>query len=99
VTLKLSQFAPPLHLLCASAQWINVHRSFPGGSKEQAMTNLSFARIMYGTSEDSQHSTSMNASALSALSTLSSNGTEENATESETLGELLHRAWMNLSRK
>jgi hypothetical protein len=73
-----------------------MHRSFPGGSKEQAMTNLSFARIMYGTSEDSQHSTSMNAS---ALSTPSSNGTEENATESETLGELLHRAWMNLSRK
>jgi hypothetical protein len=63
------------------------------------MTNLSFARIMYGTSEDSQHSTSMNAAALSALSTPSSTHSAENSPESETLGELLHRAWLNLSRK
>jgi hypothetical protein len=74
-------------------------RSFPGGSKEQAMTNLSFARIMYGTSEDSQHSTSMNASVLSALTTLSSNNGPDGARESETLGQLLHRAWITLSGK
>jgi hypothetical protein len=62
------------------------------------MTNLSFARIMYGTSEDSKHSTSMNAAALSALST-SPNRNDDSAPESETLGELLHRAWLNFSGK
>jgi hypothetical protein len=63
------------------------------------MTNLSFARIMYGTSEDSQHSTSMNASVLSALSTPSSNNGADNTAQSETLGQLLHRAWTTLSGK
>jgi hypothetical protein len=63
------------------------------------MTNLSFARIMYGTSEDSQHSTSMNASVLSALSTPSSNNGADNTAQSETLGQLLHRAWITLSGK
>lgn len=64
------------------------------------MTNLSFARIMYGTSEDSQGSTSMNASALAAPSELSSNrDANGSAVETETLGELLHRAWTNLSGK
>jgi hypothetical protein len=63
------------------------------------MTNLSFARIMYGTSEDSQHSTSMNASVLSALSTPSSNNGADHIGEPETLGQLLHRAWTTLSGK
>jgi hypothetical protein len=63
------------------------------------MTNLSFARIMFGTSEDSQHSTIMNASALSALSGSSTTPGAENTVESVSLGELLHRAWINLSRK
>jgi hypothetical protein len=63
------------------------------------MTNLSFARIMYGTSEDSQHSTRMNASVLSTLSTPSSNNGADNVGESETLGQLLHRAWTTLSGK
>jgi hypothetical protein len=75
-----------------------MHRSFRGGSKEQDMTNLSFARIMYGTSEDFQGSINMNASALSALSTPSSNsGAAKSVVETETLGELLRRAWVNLS--
>jgi hypothetical protein len=76
-----------------------MHRSFPGGSKEQAMTNLSFARIMYGTSEDSQHSTSMNASALSALSEPSPKSSANTPAELDTLGELLHKAWITLSGK
>ncbi len=63
------------------------------------MTNLSFARIMYGTSEDSQHSTNMNASVLSALATPPSNNGADNAVASETLGQLLHRAWTTLSGK
>jgi hypothetical protein len=77
-----------------------MHASFRAGSKEQAMTTLSFARIMYGTSEDSQHSTDMNASALAALSSPSSDRDANGfALETETLGELLHRAWTNLSGK
>jgi hypothetical protein len=63
------------------------------------MTNLSFARIMYGTSEDSQHSTDVNGSALSALSAPPANNNANTAAELETLGELLHRAWITLSGK
>jgi hypothetical protein len=64
------------------------------------MTNLSFARIMYGTSEDSQGAMNMNASALAAAADPSTNhGRDKAALEIETLGELLHRAWANLSGK
>jgi hypothetical protein len=73
--------------------------SFHGGSKEQEMTNLSFARIMYGTSEDSQGSMNTTASALTAVSAPSNHGTENATEEPDTLGELLHRAWTILSRK
>jgi hypothetical protein len=73
--------------------------SFHGGSKEQAMTNLSFARIMYGTSEDSQGSMNTTASALSAASPSANQGMKNAGEEPDTLGELLHRAWIILSRK
>jgi hypothetical protein len=64
------------------------------------MANLSLARIMYGTSEDLHTSTSTTASALSAgLTNSSTDIADKTATESETLAELLHRAWTNLSRK
>jgi hypothetical protein len=72
---------------------------FHGGSKEQTMTNLSFARIMYGTSEDSQGSMNTTATALSAASAAANHGIDQTADEPDALGELLHRAWTILSRK
>lgn len=63
------------------------------------MTNLSFARIMYGTSEDSQGSMNTTATALSAASVAANHGADTKADEPDALGELLHRAWTILSRK
>jgi hypothetical protein len=64
------------------------------------MTNLSLARIMYGTSEDFHTSISTTSS---ALATQSSGSLNENSRklgdDPETLAELLHRAWTNLSGK
>ena len=64
------------------------------------MTNLSLARIMYGTSQDFHTSTSTTAPMHPSQS---SGPFEENSgrigDEPETLAELLHRAWTNLSSK
>jgi hypothetical protein len=70
----------------------------PGGSEEQIMKTLSLARIMYGTSEEFHVSDGRNASATSAFPASSSaSHVDKNAFETESLGELLHRAWTNLS--
>lgn len=65
------------------------------------MPNLSLARIMYG-SEDSRTSGWMNANAGSSRFTSSTipDATRGSAvTEQDTLGELLHKAWLFLSTK
>jgi hypothetical protein len=74
-----------------------MHRKLPDGSEEQPMTNLSLARIMYGTSEEYHASASTTAAALSAPSLTHS--ADKSDVEQETLGELLHRAWTILSSK
>jgi len=62
------------------------------------MKTLSLARIMYGTSEEFHVSDGVNTSAASAFPASSlTNHADRNAVETETLGELLHRAWTNLS--
>jgi hypothetical protein len=61
------------------------------------MPNQSLARIMYGTSEEYHASGDTNASILSTQSRAES--TDKSAAEPETLGELLHRVWTNLSGK
>jgi hypothetical protein len=71
----------------------------PGGSEEKEMANLSLARIMYGTSEDLQSSTHTTALTLSSLAAQLPAGGEKTGAGTETLGELLHRAWTNLSGK
>jgi hypothetical protein len=64
------------------------------------MANLSLARIMYGTSEDFHASTTTTASTLSSHPTSTSTDiADKSAPDEETLGELLHRAWTNLSGK
>ncbi len=64
------------------------------------MTNLSLARIMYGTSEDLHASTHITASTLSALPAhAAADIADKTAPDNETLGELLHRAWTNLAGK
>jgi hypothetical protein len=73
--------------------------SFPDGSEEQAMTNLSLARIMYGTSQE-YHSAGVPTQSLAPLVKQSSTEAANNSARvTETLGELLHRAWVNLSGK
>lgn len=63
------------------------------------MTNLSLARIMYGTSQE-YHSTSAQTHSLAPLLNQSSTETADNSARTpETLGELLHRAWISLSGK
>jgi hypothetical protein len=62
------------------------------------MKTLSLARIMYGTSEEFHVSDSANSSAASSFPAPSSTShADGNAAEPESLGELLHRAWTNLS--
>jgi len=64
------------------------------------MANLSLARIMYGTSEDLHASTNTTASALSSLPAhAATDNADKTAPDNETLGELLHRVWTNLSGK
>lgn len=66
------------------------------------MTNLSLARIMFGTNEDLHASSSMNAPAISSLSMLSSEGNmaaKDVSSPSGTLGRLLHKAWAAFRRK
>ena len=63
------------------------------------MTNLSLARIMYGTSQE-YHSTGPQTQSLAPLMNPSSAHAAGNSiTLSEELGELLHRAWTTLSGK
>jgi hypothetical protein len=62
------------------------------------MKTLSLARIMYGTSEEFHVSDGVDRPAASSFPPSSStNHADGNATEPESLGELLHRAWTNLS--
>jgi hypothetical protein len=62
------------------------------------MANESLARIMYGTSEEVHVS-----SHTVTLPGLAANQFQENSGQSaageETLGELLHRVWHNISHK
>jgi hypothetical protein len=70
------------------------------GSKEQIMANQSLARIMYGTNEDLHASTSTSASDLPGLPAPSITENSNNSEPGEeTLGELLHRVWINVSGK
>jgi hypothetical protein len=65
------------------------------------MSHLSLARIMYG-SEDSRTSGWMNASAASSRftsSTIPDYTRMHVVPEQDTLGELLHKAWLYLSTK
>jgi hypothetical protein len=62
------------------------------------MANESLARIMYGTSEEVHVSTSVYP--LSGLSSQPAAKTAGgSAAEVETLAELLHRVWLNVSGK
>jgi hypothetical protein len=71
----------------------------PDGSEEQAMMNLSLARIMYGTSQE-YHATGSHASSLGQLANQSAaEMTDNSAKTPETFSELLHRAWLNISGK
>ncbi len=64
------------------------------------MPNQSLARIMYGTSEDYHASTVTSASAFSAPSSQSAaENSHQSVVELESLVELLHKAWTNLSGK
>jgi hypothetical protein len=77
-----------------------MYGKLPDGSEEQAMNNLSLARIMYGTSQEFHSSDNFNTSASPAFSASSpAGGGNQTAAQPATLGELLHRAWMNLSGK
>jgi hypothetical protein len=64
------------------------------------MANQSLARIMYGTSEEVHSSTEIGGSALASLMAQSaSDKSGKTASEPEPLGELLHKAWINLTGK
>jgi hypothetical protein len=65
------------------------------------MSNLSLARIMYGTNEDLNPLPSMHKSSLPSLaleSELADSG-NNSAADQDPLQELLHKAWLLLSRK
>ena len=66
------------------------------------MANLSLARIMYGTNEDLHASRPANAPASSPLAAppVDENPAKANAAaEPDAFGELLHKAWVNLTGK
>ena len=66
------------------------------------MTNLSLARIMYGTTQDLHTTTSMYGPNISSLHVPSAgdSSAEKSATPgSATLGGLLRKAWAALHRK
>jgi hypothetical protein len=74
----------------------------PEGSQERSMSNLSFARIMYGTNEDHYAPRSMSASTFStraAQFNIQSLANARNAFENATLGQLLRKAWTTLTGK
>jgi len=62
------------------------------------MKTLSLARIMYGTNEEFHAVDGVASSVAPALPAASSESrTDRRVTELESLGELLRRAWTNLS--
>jgi hypothetical protein len=64
------------------------------------MANLSLARIMFGTNEDLHSSQPANVPRSSSLRTqpAEENSSETSVTsEPDPLGELLHKAWTNLT--
>jgi hypothetical protein len=64
------------------------------------MKTLSLARIMYGTSEEFHVADGVNSSASPSLPSPSSVGhADRNTRGTETLGELLHKAWTSLSNR
>lgn len=64
------------------------------------MSNLSFARIMYGTNEDHHAPHSVSASAFSTRpSQFLQQDSASAGTEQTTLGQLLRKAWTTLTRK
>ncbi len=66
------------------------------------MANLSLARIMYGTNEDlhaTQPASAPSSSSLAAQLVDEKPAKASAASEPDALGELLHRAWTNLTGK
>ena len=65
------------------------------------MTNVSLARIMYGTNEDLHALSPMRRTSLPSLAPQSGfeNSGNDTATEQDPLQGLLHKAWFLLSRK
>jgi hypothetical protein len=66
------------------------------------MSNLSFARIMYGANQDHHAPHSMSASTFSTRpmqSNLQNQANSSNASEHATLGQLLRKAWTTLTGK
>lgn len=64
------------------------------------MNNLSLARIMYGTNQEFHPSDNLKTSTSVVFSAFSPiGGGNQSAAQPQTLGQLLHRAWMNLSGK
>lgn len=66
------------------------------------MSNLSFARIMYGTSESMRNNSSLGSSGYSSQTTFSnysSSSPDARAHGGLTLENLLHKAWQALSTK
>lgn len=67
---------------------------------EQRMATQSLARIMYGTSEDFHVTAAANFTAPSTLPAQTvAERSDRSTIDGETLGELLHRVWTNLSHK
>ncbi len=63
------------------------------------MTNLSLARIMYGTSQEYRSTGAQTHSLAPLMNQSSTEAADNSARAPETLGELLHRAWISLSSK
>jgi hypothetical protein len=81
---------------------MNESKKLSFGNEERTMTNLSLARIMFGTNQDLRASSSMNAPAISSLSMLSSgeNLTARDAGSSTgRFNKLLHKAFAFLHHK
>jgi hypothetical protein len=63
------------------------------------MSNLSLARIMYGTSEEVRSSDRFNSPGLSSISPAADQPNASGNQEPASLEELLHKAWQVLSSK
>jgi hypothetical protein len=89
------------HPSLAGAQSTNA-RLLSRGSKERSMANLSLARIMFGTNEDLHASqpASVPGSPSLAAEPANKNLSETSVTsEPGALGEVLRKAWTNLTRR